>query len=267
MEIKFETKADWIDFKTKLDFSYFSPFLIKKLEYPSLRIHQRKKEKIPKKEEQGHKLGLPYFTKEEGYFASFDIEFEDFETFKDKYSIELKSNDKSFWWKPKSGRYKNCFFNSDIDSSQLVISPIFIPSKGRWNYCKTADTLISLGIKSFYIIVEVQEFEKYAENYPVENILILPEEYFFEYEVEKSFKREMSFGPGPARNFAWDYSKKLGCNSHWVIDDNVDGFVCFAPGNSRIPIKHPIFFQIAEEFFDKQESVKMGSLNYRFFCV
>lgn len=265
--IKFETKADWDDFKTKSGFIYSSPFLIKKLFYPSLVVHQRKKEKTPRKEEQGHKLGLPYFTKEEGYYCSFDIEIEDFEEFKKKYKIKLKSNDKSFWWSFKSGRYKNCFFTSDIDSRELGISPIFIPSKGRWDYCKTADTLIELGIKSFYIIVEEEEVGKYAKNYPKENILILPSEYFSNYEVEETFKKGMSFGPGPARNFAWDYSKKLGCKAHWVIDDNVDGFVCFAPGNSRIPIKHPIFFQIAEKFFDIQESVKMGSLNYRFFCV
>ena len=50
---------------------------------------------------------------------------------------------------------------------------IFIPTKSRWDNCKTAKLIGCY--KNLFLVVEPQEYEQYRSNYPSFNILKLPE--------------------------------------------------------------------------------------------
>ena len=55
--------------------------------------------------------------------------------------------------------------------------PIYIVSKGRWKTRLTSKALDSMGL-DYKIIIESQEFEKYAKEVGASKILVLPKEYF-----------------------------------------------------------------------------------------
>lgn len=74
--------------------------------------------------------------------------------------------------------------------------PIYILSKGRWNYNHTAKALDKLGIP-YRIAVEPQEYDLYRQNFESEQLLTLP------------FSNHGK-GSGPARNWCWEHSIREG---------------------------------------------------------
>ena len=84
--------------------------------------------------------------------------------------------------------------------------PVYIVSKGRWEYHLrlTARALDELKIP-YHIVVEEDQFDWYAEWAGKNRCLVLPARYKAEYELCGSFD-DGKTGPGPARNFAWDHS-------------------------------------------------------------
>lgn len=156
----------------------------------------------------------PYYTKEKGRVLELKISIDDVQSFKDVTGITFTDKAKSFWMSPHTARYRKCYYTSD--SNQKNKYPIYIPSKGRANYCYTANSLLDLGIDDFYIIVEKQEYNDYLQVYDRKNLLVLPQEYLDNYVTYDELGSTKSKGPGAARNFAWEHSIENGHSYHWV---------------------------------------------------
>jgi len=137
---------------------------------------------------------------------------------------------------------------SNVGGSRYTI---YIVSKGRWKQRMTARNLDEMGIP-YYIVVEPQEYEKYAAVIDPKKILQLP---------------KANYGGGcsiPARNWIWEHSIKSGAKRHWILDDNIGGF--FELNNNEKPkVKHYNPFQLVEKFVDQFENVGIAGMNYEFF--
>lgn len=89
--------------------------------------------------------------------------------------------------------------------------PVYIPSKGRYEKCLTAQYLDRDGVP-FRLVVEPQEAEAYIDRFGSKNVLVLP--------VGVA-------GTGssvPARNWIKSHSIAEGHERHWQLDDNIEGF-------------------------------------------
>lgn len=124
--------------------------------------------------------------------------------------------------------------------------PIYIPSKGRANVCRTARFLIKDGVP-FHLVVESQEREAYADKFGEERLLVLP------------FSNRGSVIP--ARNWIKEHATKAGYLRHWQIDDNIL-YVKRRYKGRRIPCRSGIAFAIMENFVDRYENVAIAGLNY-----
>ena len=146
--------------------------------------------------------------------------------------------------------------------------PIYIISKGRAETLLTGKALDKVGA-TYKVIVEEHEYEQYRANVPSQNeVIILDPKYKTNYETHDPEGDALNLGPGPgpARNFAWDHSRKNGDEKHWVFDDNVEDFYRFH-NNRRVRIRTPAMFRAIEDFVCRYKNVPITGLNYRFFCV
>lgn len=141
--------------------------------------------------------------------------------------------------------------------------PIYIVSKGRWDSRLTSKSLEEINVP-YFIVVEEQEYENYSKVIDSNKILILPKEYLEDYDTFDDLGDIRSKGPGGARNFCWDHSISNGHERHWVMDDNINGFVRLNR-NTKIKVSSGAMFRAAEDFVDRYENVALAGLNYRFF--
>ena len=51
--------------------------------------------------------------------------------------------------------------------------PVFIPSKGRWQYCTTMKAMEKIGVP-YKAVVEPQEYDLYAAQLGEKNLMVLP---------------------------------------------------------------------------------------------
>ena len=58
----------------------------------------------------------------------------------------------------------------------------------------------------YWIVIEPQEYEKYAEVIDSSKILVLP-------------FSNLGQGSIPARNWVWEHSISIGAKKHWILDD------------------------------------------------
>lgn len=142
--------------------------------------------------------------------------------------------------------------------------PVYIVSKGRWESRLTSKALERMKVP-YYIVVEQQEYDQYAEVIDKEKILILDERFKNEYDVFNQVGNENGTGPGAARNFCWDHAIKLGAKRHWVMDDNIEAFHRLNK-NAKIVVESGTIFKICEDFVDRYENVPIAGLNYYMFC-
>lgn len=146
--------------------------------------------------------------------------------------------------------------------------PLYIPSKGRSEYMITSKVLTYLGLKHF-IVVEPQEVEKYQAAIDRLNlsatILELDLTYKEKYELCDDLGLTKSTGPGPARNFAWDHSIKLGFTHHWVMDDNILSFRRLNK-NEKVKVSNGSIFRAMEDFCLRYKNVGMAGPNYYMFA-
>ncbi len=128
--------------------------------------------------------------------------------------------------------------------------PIFIVSKGRYESRLTARSLESMNVP-YRIVVEPQEFDNYNKYISKDKILTLP-------------FSNLGQGSIPARNWIWDFSIGEGHARHWILDDNINGFVRLN-NNTKIKVGDGTIFKCAEDFVDRYENVALAGFNYRFF--
>lgn len=104
----------------------------------------------------------------------------------------------------------------------------------------------------YHIVIEPQEYDDYAAVINPKKILILP-------------FSNLGQGGIPARNWVWEHSINIGAKSHWILDDNIRGFVRRMGKNERIPVSSGTIFKAAEDFVDRYENVALAGFNYHFF--
>ena len=142
--------------------------------------------------------------------------------------------------------------------------PLYIPTKGRADSRMTCRALDIMRVP-YFIIVEEQEREAYAEVIDEAKILILNPSYQRDYETCDELGDSKSKGPGPARNFAWDHSIASGHGWHWVMDDNIKYFARMHR-NKRIRVKDGTIFRAMEDFCLRYRNIAMAGPCYQMFA-
>lgn len=144
--------------------------------------------------------------------------------------------------------------------------PLYIPSKGRHEYMVTSKALSKMGVRH-YVIAEPQEVDAYrrASSGLMCDIVELDLSFKENYELCDSLGLSKSTGPGPARNFAWEHSKSLGFDWHWVMDDNLQYFARMTR-NERIKTNSPAMWRAMEDFVLRYKNVGMAGPNYSMFA-
>jgi hypothetical protein len=123
--------------------------------------------------------------------------------------------------------------------------PIYIPSKGRAETGQTAQFLARWHVP-FSLVVEPQDYDVYAAQYPQKALIQLPEN---------------DQGISYVRNFCKDHAEKLGYKRHWQMDDNIKSIKQF---NKRQAIDSGADYILAtvEEFVDRYANVALAGLRH-----
>jgi hypothetical protein len=173
---------------------------------------------------------------------------ENYEEFKGVTGLSLTAQTKSAWFPQKTIRSINSENSSETEQSNTKY-PIYVISKGRWERRLTSRALESMSIP-YSIVVEPQEYDQYAAVIDPEKILTLP-------------FSNLGQGSIPARNWVWEHAESIGVDRHWILDDNIDGFVR-QNENKRVRENSCICFTSIEEFVDRYENIALAGMNYRF---
>ena len=132
--------------------------------------------------------------------------------------------------------------------------PIYILSKGRSKQRMTMRALDRMGVTSYRIAIEPQEYDDYARTCGEDKLLVLP------------FSNHGK-GSGPARNWCWEHSIAEGHKRHWLMDDNIYEFWRLHK-NRRYRVRRGSgIFRASEDFVDRYENIALAGLQYKFFCV
>jgi hypothetical protein len=129
--------------------------------------------------------------------------------------------------------------------------PIYIISKGRWQWNLTARALDAMRA-DYRVVVEPQEAPAYADALGWERLLVTP-------------FRDLGEGSIPARNFVWDHAVSEGHARHWILDDNIAKFYRLNR-NARTYCKSAGMFAAAEDFVDRYENVGLAGFQYSNFA-
>lgn len=142
--------------------------------------------------------------------------------------------------------------------------PVYIVSKSRHEKRLTSRCLDYMGVPH-YMVVEQQQLEDYARgNYGHCTLLVLPPAYQLAYETCDDLGGSKSYGPGPARNFAWDHSLEQGASWHWVMDDNITTFFRLHE-NRYYQAVDGTTLRAMEDFAERYRNVGMAGPNYYMF--
>jgi hypothetical protein len=142
--------------------------------------------------------------------------------------------------------------------------PLYIPSKGRYEFCRTMRVLEGLGVP-YFVVVEEPEYKAYCSALGKERILVLDMAYKRNYETCDDLGDTKSKGAGPARNFAWDHAISSGHPWHWVMNDNIGNFQRLH-NNRRIKVSDGTGFRAMEEFCLRYENVGIAGPQYSMFA-
>lgn len=130
--------------------------------------------------------------------------------------------------------------------------PIYIISKGRSDTNYTARTLDYMGVP-YTLVVEPQEYLKYAANINSRKILVTP-------------FSNLGQGSIPVRNFVWDHALKLGVKRYWIMDDNIKLFYRYNH-NKKVPVNSGTILKCCEDFVDRYTNVGLAGLQYDYFIA
>lgn len=146
--------------------------------------------------------------------------------------------------------------------------PVYLPTKGRHEYMVTSKALTALNVPHF-LVVEPQQCDDYRAAVARMNlsatVLELDLGFKDRYEVCDNLGLTKSTGPGPARNFAWEHSRRAGAEWHWVMDDNIKWFYRLNR-NLKVPVGDGTIFRVMEDFCARYSNVAMAGPNYFMFA-
>lgn len=195
---------------------------------------------------------MPEFFQADGHpYKSLTVHFEnqlDYDEFKALINQKMTYQTKSIWYpKVHSKKPSDYLYIGNLNPKH----PIYIVSKGRWESRLTAKSLDAMKIP-YHIVIEPQEYENYSAVINSEKILTLP-------------FSNLGQGSIPARNWIWEHAISIGSERHWILDDNINGFVRLNR-NIKIPVRTGAPFRVIEEFTDRYENIALSGMNYRFFA-
>ncbi len=127
--------------------------------------------------------------------------------------------------------------------------PVYIISKGRWESRLTSKTLEKIKVP-YHIVVEPQEYDKYAAVIDPAKIYTLP-------------FSNLGLGSIPARNWVWEHALGLGVKRHWIMDDNIRDFYRLH-NNIKYRVDSGAILKCAEDFIDRYTNVALAGLQYQF---
>ena len=139
---------------------------------------------------------------------------------------------------------------SNTKDRKLPRYPIYIPTKGRHADCKTARFLVQDGVP-FRLVVEPQERDLYAEQFGLDNVLVLP-------------FQDLGQGSIPSRNWIKEHATKEGHERHWQLDDNISKLWRRNHG-VRLPCASGVAIAVVEDFVDRYENIAVAGMNYCMF--
>lgn len=146
--------------------------------------------------------------------------------------------------------------------------PLYIPSKGRYEFMITSKALTAMKVMH-YVIAEPDEvdlYQKAIKDFSLSAVVLpLDMRYKENYELCDEHGLSKSTGPGAARNFAWDHSISNGFDWHWVMDDNIKYFKRLN-NNVKIKCETAYFWRVMEDFVLRYKNVGMAGPNYDFFA-
>jgi len=128
--------------------------------------------------------------------------------------------------------------------------PVYIISKGRWESRMTSKALEKIKVP-YYIVVEPQEYDKYAAVIASKKILVLP-------------FSNLGQGSIPARNWVWEHSISIGAERHWMLDDNLRVFYRLNR-NIKYRVGSGTIFRVIEDFVDRYENIGISGMEYELF--
>lgn len=128
--------------------------------------------------------------------------------------------------------------------------PVYIISKGRADSRLTSKALDHMRVP-YRIVIEPQEYAQYAAVIDPAKILVLP-------------FSNLGQGSIPARNWVWEHSISEGAARHWILDDNINGFVRLHKSR-KIPVTDGSIFAAAEDWTDRFTNMALTGFHYRFF--
>lgn len=126
--------------------------------------------------------------------------------------------------------------------------PVYVISKGRWESRLTVKALQTRGIP-YCVVVEPQEFDRYAAVIPPADILTLP-------------FSNLGQGSIPARNWVWDHAVESGAARHWILDDNMPHFFRLDRGIKYHTTSGTSFAAI-EDWADRYVNVALAGMQYQ----
>ena len=129
--------------------------------------------------------------------------------------------------------------------------PIYIISKGRAESRLTSKALDKMNT-DYFIVIEEQEYDEYASVIDKSKILVLP-------------FSNLGQGSIPARNWVFENSIERGFKRHWILDDNIDGFIRLNR-NRKIKVDSSATFRAIEDFVDRYDNIAMAGMDYRYFA-
>jgi hypothetical protein len=130
--------------------------------------------------------------------------------------------------------------------------PVYVISKGRWESRLTSKALEEINVP-YRIVIEPQEYIKYAEHISPNKILTLP-------------FSNLGQGSIPARNWVWEHSIKEGHTHHWILDDNI-AWLARIHKNKKTRVSNGLCFKITEDFTLRYTNVALSGLQYEMFVV
>lgn len=130
--------------------------------------------------------------------------------------------------------------------------PIYVISKGRWESRTTVKILEKMEVP-YHVVVEPQEYDRYAKVIDPEKIYVLP-------------FSDLGQGSIPARNWVWEHSISIGAERHWILDDNLRIFYRMN-WNRYHPVASGTILKVSEDFVDRYENVALAGLHYEMFVI
>jgi hypothetical protein len=144
--------------------------------------------------------------------------------------------------------------------------PIYIISKGRWDFLLTARALERMGVR-YTIVVEPKEYANYetafAGTYDDDYGGRKPFTLGVLHKAPENFS-ERGCGSIPVRNYVWDLALKTGKARHWLMDDSIPSFIRLNH-NLHIRLETGAALRAMEIFCDRYENcVIAGCQNNQF---